>query len=276
VRGRRLLVVVAATAAVATLAAVLLLRGGDDAGDPGASPGVADPALAVKLRRLAFYDWEPNVIGPDGRPAPGDRAVTGGADAGTAGALAPYDAVLRAARRPARVEPDNGRATSLFVAVDRARRRAFGRGAPTAEAALAAVPADRRAAAAVVEVRPGTAILRAEGSRDRFYVIEDDVALRGSEIRDVRRVGGSATGRPVIFFRFTPAGRASFQRLTRDVARRGATASLENFRDDPTEHNQHFAVVLDAQIVTTPFVDFRRHPEGLDAAAGTRLAARLP
>jgi SecD/SecF fusion protein len=276
VRDRRLLVAVAAAAAVATLAGVLVLRGGGGADEPGASPGVADPALAVKLRRLAFYDWEPNVIGPAGRPAPGDRAVTGGADAGTAGALALYDAVLRAARRPARVEPDNGRAASLFFAVDRARRRAFGAGAPSREAALGAVPADAGGAASVLEVRPGTALLRAEGPRERFYVLEDDVALGGSEIRDTRRVSAAAGGRQVIFFRFTEAGRAGFRELTREVARRGATSSLERFRDDPAQHNQHFAVVLDGQILTTPFVDFRRHPEGLDAAAGTRLSARLP
>src|SRR3954447_12517601 len=51
--------------------------------------------------RLAFYDWEPNVIGPDGKPAPSDGTVTGGASAGTPGAasVSHYVAVLRAAKR---------------------------------------------------------------------------------------------------------------------------------------------------------------------------------
>jgi preprotein translocase subunit SecD len=52
--------------------------------------------------RLRLYDWEANVIGPDGRPAPADPSVTGGRAAGDAHhALSRHDAVLRAARTPA-------------------------------------------------------------------------------------------------------------------------------------------------------------------------------
>ena len=38
-----------------------------------------------QVAQLFFYDWEPNVIGPDGKPAPTDPEVTGG----PAGRLAP-------------------------------------------------------------------------------------------------------------------------------------------------------------------------------------------
>ena len=58
-----------------------------------------------KTAQLNFYDWEPNVIGPNGKPAPTDGTVTGdstsdGAGGATAG-LPQYQAVLRAAKRPA-------------------------------------------------------------------------------------------------------------------------------------------------------------------------------
>jgi SecD/SecF fusion protein len=252
---------------------VLVLQRG---GGSGASAGPADPALDAKMRRLAFYDWEPNVIGPDVRPAPADPAVTGGANAGRRGSLSLYDAVLRAARRPARPEPDNARTTTVYYAVDRARRRVLGRGAPSRAQALAAVPAAARAAVRVYEVKPDTVIVAAGDAPGRWYVVRDDVAVRGSEIRDPRRARDPVTGREIIVFSFTQAGRARFKALTQAVARRGSASSLRRVQDDPAIHDQHFAVVLDGRIVTVPFVDFRRHPDGLDAGAGSALTARLP
>src|SRR5271154_4194168 len=37
-----------------------------------------------RTAQLFFYDWEPNVIGPDGNPAPNEPTVTGGVSAGGA------------------------------------------------------------------------------------------------------------------------------------------------------------------------------------------------
>src|SRR4051812_2547416 len=55
--------------------------------------GAEDGDLAAKVRavvetrgELALYDWEPNVLGPRCRPAPGDQRVTGGPAAGHPGA----------------------------------------------------------------------------------------------------------------------------------------------------------------------------------------------
>ncbi len=51
--------------------------------------------------QLSFYDWEPNVIGPDGQPAPTEARVTGGQLAASAEAGIPeYEAVQRALKRP--------------------------------------------------------------------------------------------------------------------------------------------------------------------------------
>jgi hypothetical protein len=276
----RLFWLLAVVAVVATVAGVLVLRnngssGGSDTGS-AVVVGTADPALEAKVRRLAFYDWEPNVIGPKGRPAPDDPAVTGGVDAGRAGALALYDAVLRAARRPARVAAGNARTTSLYYAADAARRRVFGRGAPSRAQALAAVPAAGRRVVRIYEVRPGTTIVAALGSRRRWYALQDDVALRGSDIRDPRRATNPDTGRPVVNFAFTDAGRARFKALTEALARRGAASSLERTGDDPALHNQHFAVVSGAQLLKVPAIDFRANPDGLDARAGSQLDARIP
>ena len=54
-----------------------------------------------KTAQLYFYDWEPNVIGPDGKPAgPNETTVTGGPAAGSSAyGLPEYQAVRRTAKR---------------------------------------------------------------------------------------------------------------------------------------------------------------------------------
>src|SRR6476469_8341408 len=69
-----------------------------------ALPNVTKAARAEqkvgKTAQLYFYDWEPNVIGPEGAPAPTQQTVTGGANAGGSQfGLLEYQAVLRAAKR---------------------------------------------------------------------------------------------------------------------------------------------------------------------------------
>ena len=62
---------------------------------------VTIPAAAADLTapgRFAVYDWEQSVLGPEGRPAPTDEAVTGGPNAGQAEALSEAAARSRADR----------------------------------------------------------------------------------------------------------------------------------------------------------------------------------
>jgi SecD/SecF fusion protein len=58
-----------------------------------------------RTAQLYFYDWEPNVIGADGKSAASEGTVTGDATTtgagGVAAGLPQYQAVLRAAKRPA-------------------------------------------------------------------------------------------------------------------------------------------------------------------------------
>src|ERR1700742_4359779 len=69
-----------------------------------ALPEVKDAARAEqevgKTAQLFFYDWEPNVIGASGQPAPKESTATGGPNAGAAQfGLPEYQAVLRAEKR---------------------------------------------------------------------------------------------------------------------------------------------------------------------------------
>lgn len=266
----RLFYVVAGIAVIATIVGVLVLRG-RSSGSDSKFGGQDDPVLDAKIRQLRFYDWETHVIGPGGRPSPGDPAVTGGPNAGRAGGLKLYDAVLRASRRPAVIRASNGRPVSEFFAVDRAHRR-VGRAVTTRAKALAGAPAG----STVVEVRPGTAIVAADGSASRWYVIDDDVAIDGSQISEARQGTDQSTGRAVTLFAFDTTGVERFRQLTKAIAARGSQASLDNADKDPALFDQHFAVVYQGQLITVPAVNFRRSPEGLDAGAGTQLAEQLP
>src|SRR4051794_13520608 len=225
--------VIAAIAVLATVATVIAFQRGKDTAD-STFAGKDDPVLDAKVRKLQFYDWETNVLGPGGRPAPGDARVTGGPNAGRAGALSLYDAVMRAAQRPAAVEADNGRAGSLFFAVDGARRRVVGSAAATRAEALKGAPAG----ATVAEVRAGTAIVGADGSTSRFYVIDDDVAISGANIREARQGTDQSTGRPVTLFAFDDTGLALFRKLTKAIAERGSQLALDAGGADPAASNQ--------------------------------------
>jgi SecD/SecF fusion protein len=240
-------------------------------------------ATIFGVGRLAIYDWEANVIGPDGAPAPGDPAVTGGPGAGHAGALSLYDAVRRAARRAGSVEADNSRVGSLFYATHPESKQVYAqsdstpRGATSRAEALAAAPASLRGRARVYEVKPDTVIVGAEQlstgeSVGSWYVLRDDVALRGTQIVNPQQrhdEGPGATGEPVVTFEFTAAGATAWQRLTRQLADRGSRgAATEN----DTDANQHFAIVVDDELLTVPYVDFRRNPEGIDARAGSQIS----
>ncbi|MGI8730530.1 MAG: protein translocase subunit SecD [Solirubrobacteraceae bacterium] len=259
-----------------------------------ALPDVDNLAEAIKqvgtVAQLAFYDWEVNVIGPSGKPEPEDVEVTGGRNAGQVGALSLYDAVLRASERPAKDEPDNLREDSLFYPVDPKSKRVFGSGTggsvrygePTREEALAEVPAALRDTAKVYEVKPNTAIVHAEESdsgsdderSDQWFVLRDDVALQGKEIENPEQQfnqGPSGNGAPNVTFEFTDKGRETWQEVTREIAQRGSRSVGVLPGQTAADANQHFAIVLDDQLISIPFIDYQQNPDGIDGRTGSQI-----
>ncbi|HEX8123280.1 MAG TPA: hypothetical protein VF549_18655 [Solirubrobacteraceae bacterium] len=219
---------------------------------------------------LAFYDWERNVIGPQGRPAPNDPAVTGGTSAGQTGGIPLAEAVARAARRPAVEDGDNSH-EGRWYALDRRRHRASGPYATADEAANAGPGRP-------VEVQPGTVIVRAEQrefsdpTTDLWFVLNDDVALDEDDILDPEQAfdeGPGGGGQPMVAFRFTEDGREAFERITRTIAERGAREQLPG--TDAVSAAHHFAIVLDDAIVSVPYIDFQHNPAGIDASNGSQI-----
>jgi SecD/SecF fusion protein len=85
-----------------------------------------------------------------------------------------------------------------------------------------------------------------------------DLVLSGT------RADFGQNGGPVVLLQFTNHGSSQFQKITREEADRGSTKySLAGKQGDYTNYAQHFAIVLDQQLESTPYIDFKRNPDGI-------------
>jgi SecD/SecF fusion protein len=135
-----------------------------------------------------------------------------------------------------------------------------------------------------VRVNPGTVLAQArpietaagkvtQKSPNSWYVLNDDPVLTGADVTNPQQSfdeGGGGTGAPNVTFGFTSHGQSVFQRVTREIARRGQEAQLPGVGKEAAQ--QHFAVVLDNQLITTPSIDYTKYPEGIDASQGSQIS----
>ncbi len=241
---------------------------------------------------LQFYDWEKNVLAKDCKPAPTDFSVTGGPSAGRQGGLKKYDALARARRCPG-TDAANVSSGDKYFLVDDAKRAVIAgpQEAASPEEAEKLLresesAKDAPAKARVIKVAKGVTIVQAENINpnaetntvDSWYVLRDDVALTGTDIKNPEQnfdnsPGGS--GGPNVTFEFTDRGADKWQKTTREIAQRGqsfvVTADGQAV-SDPQTRNQHFAIVLDDQLVSVPYIDFSRNPDGIDGGAGSEIS----
>ena len=259
-----------------------------------------------KTAQLDFYDWEPNVIGPEGKPAPSDATVTGGPNAGADQfGLPEYQAVLRAAKRAAIIRSNDttldpgctpaqigGCRYGVWYLLDPKHEKVL-RGPEESEHSFyeAGYMPPPDAVVKAVHVNPGTVLVQARPREDAdgkvinaspnsWYVLNDNPVLTGANITDPRQGlfnpqqgllnKGEGTGQPDVKFGFTSHGAMIFEQVTREIAHRGQEAQLPGVSKE--EALQHFAIVLDNQIITVPSIDFTQYPEGIDATNGSEIA----
>src|SRR5216684_28601 len=85
-----------------------------------------------------------------------------------------------------------------------------------------------------------------------------DLVLSGTRA-DVGQAGGY-----IVTLQFTNHGSSQFQKITREEAQRGQTKfDLAGKQGDYLSFTQHFAIVLDGQLESTPYIDFKRNPDGI-------------
>jgi len=219
-----------------------------------------------------------------------------------AGSMSLYQAVQLAAKQPLQVSKDNAREGPEYFAF----------GAPGSPACAAAArhyrvtlqvgqhcylagPADSisdldsslptgvSASAKGVQtltVQQGWVVLRAVPSsytnapkwsdpNAQFFVLKDHVALFGNEITNPQQ-STDPSGAPDVAFGFTSAGNTAFSNVTAAIAHRGDLVSGLG-----QTYDQHFAVALDTQLITVPYIDFKTYPDGISGGNGAEISGNF-
>jgi SecD/SecF fusion protein len=263
---------------------------------PNVSNSGRAEAQVGKTALLYFYDWEPNVIGPDGKPAPSESTVTGGEQAASSeSGLLEYQAVLRAAKRPAIIrkndttlspgctpEQKEGCIYGTWYLLDSKHEKVL-RGPEETKANLYSegFKAPAGAETKAVRVNPGTVLVQArpvegasgkvtQASPNSWYVLNDDPVLEGKDITNPEESSESESGEPDVTFGFDSHGKSVFQQVTKEIAERGQEAQLPGVSKEAAL--QHFAIVLDGQVITAPSIDYTKYPEGIDASQGSEIS----
>jgi SecD/SecF fusion protein len=91
----------------------------------------------------------------------------------------------------------------------------------------------------------------------QFYVLKDNVALFGNDIKDPQQ-STDQSGSPDVTFSLTSKGAGAFQNVTSTIAHRGDRVSGLG-----QQLNQHFAVALDNKLIEVPQIDFKQYPDGI-------------
>ncbi|HEY2259802.1 MAG TPA: protein translocase subunit SecD [Solirubrobacteraceae bacterium] len=128
----------------------------------------------------------------------------------------------------------------------------------------------------VLVVQQGTVVLQAanpsanqktafDSPSAQFFVLRDNVSLRGSDITNPQQ-STDQSGSPDVTFGFNSRGQNAFQNVTGAIAHRGASAGSFG-----QALFQHFAVALDNQLVTVPRIDFKQYPDGITGGGGADI-----
>jgi len=258
--------------------------------------------------QLYFYDWEPNLIGPErvigGRPGqlppkkPLDESKERWEEAGRdprsfenkrlidAGAYPnAYGAALLASEQPPDENCEN-------CSVSQPRYYLFERGgnhdliagpeleredlfvSPTGE--------KRPRNGIVLEVPAGTIVVSEypfdeagqvdKTARPGWFALKDDPSLSGTDITNPKQELGEFN-EPNVTFKFSDEGRDAFQEVTRRIAQRGQASAFGPVSGEQAEAlSGHFAVVLDNEVKSRPIIDFSQNPDGIDGRTGAQIS----
>ncbi len=247
-------------------------------------PGVANADRAAEqvgsTAQLYFYDWEANILDAECRT--NDTEVDGGQQPIT-GLRAAVERAGKCTDVPS--SPDSVAASQpRFYAFNEVSKQPFpnAQGLDSRAAAREAVDEKDRSKAEILEVPKGVLVVRdekgpvgADGKEppapDRWWVILDRPALSGTDItnpeQNFDQQGG---GQPIVTFDFTDKGRKAFQDITRRIAQRGSDNTLPGV--NPVNGSQHFAIVLDDELVSSPFINYQENPDGIDGSTGAQIS----
>jgi preprotein translocase subunit SecD len=255
---RRLRPLVAAVAVLLLIVAgAVVVRGGDRRGSPGQDAatvtyrvpaGDATQAAQILRERLGALG-----VTADVRAGDGTLTITAPPEA---------QADVTALTAPGRLEIYDWEASVLGPDGSPAPADSAITGGPDAGHAAALTEAEARSRAAKC---PGAVVLRADSG---WFALGGIAAVTNADIAKARAATDPAGG-PDVELSLTPHGQEAFTTLTRELARRG---TLQAHNGDPLQSSQHLAIVLDGRIVSTPYVNWREAPDGIDGADGVPIS----
>jgi SecD/SecF fusion protein len=273
-------------------------------------PSITNTAEAQRrvgtTAQLAFYDWEANVVGQNGRIDAADERITGqgGADISNPIRLTQYGAVLRASKLQKQTNPageiptqagdqwylvDDEKKTVLNtspaasvkdlqadIRTDRKLRGVLdAQGQPVGRKRFVKVPEGYRVIQAANNVSSDGEVIPAG---NRWFIIRDRPGLLGDDIKNPAQGVGQGIGDngPLVSFEFTDKGKKLWRDVTREIAERGAANCVPTRGLSRAQQaqvcNQHFTIVLDQQAISSPTIDFQEYPEGISGSGGSQIS----
>ena len=264
--------------------------------------------------QLSFYDWEANALTPNGKTVESQlqsqdqTALTISQGSGSSapgepgsGSMGLYQAVQLASKQPYEASSDNSRTTNeyyMFGAPGSAACAAAAKAQGITPVAgqhcylngpdanvndlKAGVPAGVNPAdGEILTVQRGTVVLQAIPSSfahapaisdpsAQFFVLKDHVALHGNDINNPQQNTDPNTSAPDVTFGFSGHGKKAFQNVTAHIANRGSLVSGLG-----QSVNQHFAVALDNQLITVPYIDYKQYPDGINGDNGADISGNF-
>ena len=253
---------------------------------PGVENAEEAAAQVGSTAQLFFYDWEANILDAECKTDPDQNAnnrqpvvtlrtaveqASKCKDVGIGRGSDPLAEDSPGGQSQAALEP-------RFYLFSKNTKKPLNNGQTynSRQDALESLEEKDRPNAEVIEVPAGVLVLRAErpsetGPKpDRWWVIQDRPGLSGTEIRNPEQSFDQSVGNePIVTFGFSDKGREAFQAITRRVAQRGADNALGQ---PAIQTSQHFAIALDNELVSAPYINWQENPDGIDGGTGAQIS----
>ncbi|MGI8623785.1 MAG: protein translocase subunit SecD [Solirubrobacteraceae bacterium] len=244
-------------------------------------PAVKDAQRAADrvgtTAQLYFSDWEKNLLDESCKTNP--DTVNGG----TTQIPGFYNAVKRAAKCPAYNSPNTTTASETrFYGFLKNHQPVNDRLPETDPTKLwqDQPGGGKPPGAEAIKVNNGILVVRADTQTlpngkpgpkpDAWWILRDEPALSGKDITNPKQNRDQSTNEPDVTMEFTDKGRREFQQVTRDLANRGSDNALS--RQNADASSQHFAIVLDNELVSVPTINFVENPDGIDGQTGAQIS----
>lgn len=233
---------------------VSLVNGAIVVTPPNGNAGVRSRILALAAPgELAFYDWEGQVLAPNGKSVASQLP-------------SPSPAVMDISQGNGSAAPGQLGAGCVSLRQALALAAKAGAGRPLRTEYLGRLR---------LSVPTGYTILQAASpspgqSSDGYFVLRGFPGVSSTHLVNPRATTVPGTHTPDVEFGFTAEARRGFEVVTRAVARRGAHVS------SPGQMlNQHFAIVLDNRLISVPFIDYAQYPDGIRGDNGADISGNF-